>query len=78
MFTIHFGKVLQKKNCPFLHKHHTSFCIPSFKYESHILFFSIKGQPVSKVARRPHLKPTRIYNTRANVRKKMERFEQEN
>jgi len=33
----------------FLHKHHASFCIHSFKSESHTLFFSIKGQFVSKV-----------------------------
>ena len=36
-----------KKIVHFLHKHHASFCIHSFK--SHTLFFSIKGQSVSKV-----------------------------
>jgi len=68
MFTIHFDKPL-KKIVHFLHKHHASFCIHSFKSESHTLFFSIKGQSVSKVVWRPHSKPTRTYNTRANKKK---------
>jgi len=38
MFTIHFDKSF-KKYCPFLHKHHTSFCIHSFKSESHTVSF---------------------------------------
>jgi len=51
--------------CPFLHKLHASF------------FFSIKGQPVSKVSQHPCLKPTRIHNTRANKRKQMDKIEKE-
>jgi len=45
---------------------------------SHKFFFSIKGQPVSKVAQRPHPKPTHIYGTRANIKKKMDFLKQEN
>jgi len=37
-----------------------------------------KVTPISKVARRPHPKPTRVHGTRANIKKKMDFLEQEN
>jgi hypothetical protein len=54
--------------------HHIAF--HSFKSESHKVFFSIKGQSVSKVSRHPRPKPTRIYNTKANIKKEMDKIEQ--
>ena len=41
-------------------------------------FVSIGGRSLPKVARRILYKSTRTYNTRANIKKKMENFDQEN
>jgi len=49
MFTIHFDKPFKKIVHLFYINIMHHFCIHSFKSESHTLFFSIKGQSVSKV-----------------------------
>jgi len=78
MFTITLTNLSINENCPFFCIsiiHH--FCIHSFKSESHKSLFFSKGQSISKVARRPHLKPTRIHSTRENTKKQMDKIEKE-